>query len=127
MTLTIICCSLGSETDSLPEPAWRSFTREKNRVHQSTATKQSTLPAPSPNSTSQSSSIQQLSKPSLQPRPQLAPTIKNQPVNQSSQQVPPKAAPRAMERWTMSNQREEKASTSQSTHRDELSDFKVRS
>ncbi|MCJ8747934.1 hypothetical protein PDJAM_G00159090 [Pangasius djambal] len=118
----------GSETDSRPEPARRNLPREKTRVHQSFSTKPSTQPAPPPSlSTPQSSSTQQLSKPSLQPRPHLPPTSKPQPVNQPSQQIAPKTAPRAMERWAMSNQREEKSSVSQSTHRDELLDSKGQS
>ncbi|MCI4393717.1 hypothetical protein PGIGA_G00160680 [Pangasianodon gigas] len=118
----------GSETNSRPEPARRSLPREKTRVHQSFSTKPSTQPAPPPSLfTPQSSSTQQLSKPSLQPRPHLPPTNKPQPVNQSSQQIAPKTALRAMERWTMSNQREEKSSVSQSTHRDELLDSKGQS
>lgn len=123
-------CLLGSETDSRPEPTWRSLTQEKTRVHQSFSTKTSPQLAPPPNSTSlstpQSCSTQAISKPSLQPKPLLPPTSKPQAVNQSSQQIPPKMAPRAMERWTMSSQREEQSSVSQSTHRDELLDFKVR-
>ncbi|XP_058237184.1 immunoglobulin A1 protease autotransporter [Hemibagrus wyckioides] len=116
----------GSEADRRPEPAWKSLTREKARVHQSFRSKSPTQPA-SPTSlcTPPSSSTQQLSKPALQPRPQLPSTSKPQPVTQSSQQIPPKTAPRAMERWT--NQREEKSSVSQSAQRDELLDNKGQS
>ncbi|KAK3530462.1 hypothetical protein QTP86_024378 [Hemibagrus guttatus] len=121
----------GSEADRRPEPAWRSLTREKARVHQSFPSKPPTQPAsptnPTSLSTPPSSSTQQLSKPALQPRPQLPSTSKPQPVTQSSQQIPPKTAPRAMERWTMSNQRDEKCSVSQSTQRDELLDNKGQS
>ncbi|KAF4075153.1 hypothetical protein AMELA_G00231260 [Ameiurus melas] len=121
----------GGETESRPEPAQRSLTQEKTRVHQSFSTKTSPQLAPPPSSTSlstpQSCSTQPISKPSLQPRPLLPPTSKPQAVNQSSQQIPPKIAPRAMERWTMSSQREEQSSVSQSTHRDELLDCKGQS
>ncbi|XP_053333302.1 CRACD-like protein [Clarias gariepinus] len=119
-----------SQTDSRPEPAWRSVAREKAKVQ---STKPPAQPVTPPNSASlstppQSSSTQQLnSKPSLQPRPHLAPTSKPQPAHQTSQQMPPKAAPRAMERWPMSNQKEEKSSVSQSLPRDDLMDFKGQS
>ncbi|KAF7689564.1 hypothetical protein HF521_012917 [Silurus meridionalis] len=112
----------GSETDSRPEPAWRSLTREKAKVHQSSSIKPSTQPSPSPSlSTSQSSSTQQLSKPPLQPRPPLPATSKPQPAN------PPTTAPRAVEKVTVSNQREEKSSVSQATHRQEQMEFKCQS
>ncbi|KAF5905452.1 interleukin-1 receptor type 1-like, partial [Clarias magur] len=115
-----------SQTDSRPEPAWRSLAREKAKVQ---STKPPTQPVIPQNSASlstppQSSSTQQPSKPPLQPRPHLAPTSKPQTANQTSQQMPPKAAPRATEKWPMSNQREEKSTVSQSSPRDDSMDFK---
>ncbi|XP_060716730.1 uncharacterized protein cracdlb isoform X2 [Tachysurus vachellii] len=121
----------GSEAEGRPEPAWRSVTKEKARIHQSFPSKSPTQPASPSNSpslsTSQSSSTQQLSKPAMKLRPQLPSTSKPQPVTQSSQQIPPKTSPRAMERWTMSSQREDKSSVSQSTQRDDVLDSKGQS
>ncbi|XP_027012464.1 uncharacterized protein cracdlb isoform X2 [Tachysurus fulvidraco] len=118
----------GSEAEGIPEPAWRSVTKEKARIHQSFPSKSPTQPASPSNSpslsTSHSSSTQQLSKAAMKPRPQLPTTGKPQPVTQSSQQIPSKTSPRAMERWNMSSQREDKSSVSQSTQRDELLDSK---
>ncbi|XP_036413286.1 capping protein inhibiting regulator of actin dynamics isoform X2 [Colossoma macropomum] len=109
------CVDTGSdrEADTGSEPAWMSLAREKTRAHQSFSIKPSTQPTtPSPNSTSSSTpSTQQPQRPNPQPRPPLRSTNKSQLRachstelqldHQSSQQTPPKPAPRALtERWS---------------------------
>ncbi|KAL7845730.1 hypothetical protein AOLI_G00239220 [Acnodon oligacanthus] len=104
------------EADTGSEPAWMSLAREKTRAHQSFSVKPSTQPTtPSPNSTSLStpfsSCTQQPQRPTPQPKPPLRSTNKSQLRachstelqldHQSSQQTPPKPAPRALtERWS---------------------------